>query len=126
MHRSVSLLLLLNIALLCRYTPISCLDSGRCGRNRHRLMTTILHFLAVDTRRRTRFVDAGAYLVASLNVYVFDVEGVDVAGKVAENCEEQVDEEVGAASRYEEDSDRWNCRFVNKGFAHEMDRGRAY
>jgi hypothetical protein len=89
-------------------------------------MTTILHFLAVDTRRRTRFVDAGAYLVASLNVYVFDVEGVDVAGKVAENCEEQVDEEVGAASRYEEDSDRWNCRFVNKGFAHEMDRGRAY
>ena len=83
MHRSVSLLLLLNIALLCRYTPISCLDSGRCGRNRHRLMTTILHFLAVDTRRRTRFVDAGAYLVASLNVYVFDVEGVDVAGEVA-------------------------------------------
>src|SRR4051794_5217418 len=74
MHCPVSLLLLLHITLLCRYTPITRLDTGRRRRNRHGLMSSILHFLTVNTRRRARIVDTSAYLVASLYVHIFDVE----------------------------------------------------
>lgn len=89
-------------------------------------MSSILHFLTVNTRRRARIVDTSAYLVASLYVHIFDVESVDVAGEVAQDREEQVDKEVGAASCYEEDSNRWNCGFVSRGFAEELDAWRAY
>jgi hypothetical protein len=110
MYRSVLLLLPFDIALLYWYAAISRLDTSRC--NRHRLMATVLHFLAVHAGRRTRIVDASAYLVASLDVHIFDVESVDVAREVAQDREEQINEEVGAASCYKEDSEGWNCRLL--------------
>lgn len=81
MHCSISLLLL-NVTLLCRHNPVSCLYTCNRRRNRHALVTSILYFLTVHTRCRTRVVNTRAYLVASLDVYVFDVEGVDMTGKV--------------------------------------------
>jgi hypothetical protein len=107
MHCSISLLLL-SITLLGRY-PVSRLYTSRRRRNRHRPVSSILYFLTVHTRCRTRIVDASAYLIAALDVHVFDVEGVDVAGEITQKREEEVDEEVGTASRYEEDTERWDC-----------------
>jgi len=88
MHRSISLWLLLNVTLLCRHKPMSCLYARRRRRDRHALVASILYFLTVHTRCRTRVVNARAYLVASLDVHVFDVKGVDMTGKVAQDCEE--------------------------------------
>lgn len=82
MHRSISLWLLLNVTLLCRHNPMSCLYARRCRRDRHALVSSILYFLTVHTWCRTRVVNARAYLVASLDVHVFDVKGVNVTGKV--------------------------------------------
>ena len=48
-------------------------------------LSTILHLLAVHTGCKTTVVSAGADLVPPLVVDVFDVEGVDVTGKVAVN-----------------------------------------
>jgi hypothetical protein len=98
-----------SISLLGRYTSIARLYTCRRRRNRHRPVSSILYFLTVHTRCRTRIVDASAYLIAALDVHVFDVEGVDVAGEITQKREEEVDEEVGAASRYEKDTERWDC-----------------
>ena len=75
-------------------------------------MPPILHLLAIHTRRRACIVDASAYLVAPLHVHIFDVEGVDVAGEVAEDGEGDIDEEVGAATCYDIDTDWWHCWVV--------------
>lgn len=55
-------------------------------------MSTILHLLAVHAGSGSRIVDAGAHLVAPLHVYVFNVEGVDVAGEVAQYRKQDVDQ----------------------------------
>lgn len=46
-------------------------------------LTAVLDFIAVDARRETAVVGAGADLVAALIVHVLDVEGVDVTREVA-------------------------------------------
>ena len=77
-------------------TPLNCGSSIPLLRRRHAssnwyrvrndiLLTTILHLLTVHARCRTRIVDASAYLVTSLDVYVFDVEGVNVAREETQN-----------------------------------------
>lgn len=74
-------------------------------------MSTILYLLAIHTSCRTRIVDPRAHLIASLEVHVLDVKGVDVAWEIAQDREEDVDEKVDAAASYEEDAD-WgheNC-----------------
>ena len=46
-------------------------------------MSATLHLLTIHTGCWARIVDACAHFVAALDVDVFDVEGVDVAGEVA-------------------------------------------
>lgn len=53
---------------------------------------------AVDAWGAAGVVDACAGFVTAFVVDVFEVEGVDVAGEVAETCEEDVDEEIDAAA----------------------------
>jgi hypothetical protein len=71
-------------------------------------MPSILHFLTVHARRRTRIVYPRTHLVSTLYVHILDVKGVDVAGEVAEEREEDVDEQVGAAAGDEEDAEWWD------------------
>jgi len=40
-------------------------------------------------------------------IFANDVEGVDNAGNVAEDGEEDVDQNVGAATTLKEDTERW-------------------
>lgn len=61
-------------------------------------MPAIQHLLAVNTRRGLRVVDARADLIAPLDVHVFDVEGVDVAWEIAQDRQQDVDQEIGAAA----------------------------
>lgn len=89
------------------HSPIPPLPLHRHRCNNNPLPHT-LHLLAIHARRRPRVHDPRAHLVPSLEVYVFDVEGVDVAWEVAQECEQQVDEEVGAAAGDEEDAEGWD------------------
>jgi len=69
------------------------------------LLAPINHILAIHPSRRPPTINpASGNLIPSLVVHVFEVEGVDVAGEVAEAGEEDVDEDVGAAAGYEEDA----------------------
>jgi hypothetical protein len=78
--------------------------------HRSRVRSSILHLLTIHARRRLRVQYARAHLVAPLHVHILDVEGVDVAGEVAQKREQNVDEQVGAAAGDEEDTDGWDCR----------------
>lgn len=44
--------------------------------------------------------------VALTVVYVFEIEGVDMTWEVPENCQQDIDEEIGAAAGNEEYSKR--------------------
>lgn len=68
----------------CGTTP----RNTRSRPRRHRI-APILHLRTVDARRGAR-VHAGARLIALFEVHVLDVEGVDVAGEVAQAGEEDV------------------------------------
>lgn len=69
-------------------------------------MSPVLDILGVDSRGVLQHSVAETDLVAAVEVYVFKVERVDVAWEVAEAGEADVDEEVGAASGNEKDTDR--------------------
>ena len=76
------------ISLRRRYPLIH--HDGRIGRRIRRWQrprAPILYLLAVHPGRRLRVINAGLDLVAPLHVHVFNVEGVDVAGEVAEQRE---------------------------------------
>jgi len=64
----------------------------------------VINAITVHTRCGTRVVDSSACFVAALVVDVFDVEGVDVAGEITKNCEQNVNEEICSASSDEENS----------------------
>ena len=51
---------------------------------------------------------ACACQVAAVEVLVLEVEGVDMAGEVAENGQEEVDEEIGTAACNEKDTQGWD------------------
>lgn len=57
-----------------------------------------LHALAVDARGMRRREAALSGLLPAIVVYVFDVEGMQVAGKVSENREADVDKEISSAT----------------------------
>ena len=71
---------------------------------------TALDAIAVHTSGGARVEDAHASLVAALEVDVFDVEGVDVTGQHAEEGEQEVDAQVGAAAGNEEYAEGWDWR----------------
>lgn len=82
---------------------------------------SILHIVGIHARRRRLGVDACARLVAALVVYVFDVEGVNVAGEVSTSTRQQlflVRVLVGS------ERSSWRVRRRNWGAGEE--RGRAY
>lgn len=66
----------------------------------HVAVSAVLDFLAVHARRKTAVVRAGADLVTSLVVHVFDIEGVDVAGEIAEIGLAAVEERMGVEDMY--------------------------
>lgn len=66
----------------------------------------MLHSIGVNAASWRGVVDPSAGLVATLEVHVLDVEGVDVAWEVSEEGEEDVDEEVGSTACNEGDADR--------------------
>ena len=68
-----------------------------------------LHILTIHAGRPFLHQPAHFRLAASLEVDILEVEGVDVAGEVAEDGQADVDEEVGAAAGDEEDADGWDC-----------------
>jgi len=68
--------------------------------------STILHAIAVDTRCRPAVVDASACFVTALVVDVLDVEGMDVAGEVAQDSEQDVNEQIRTATGDKKDADR--------------------
>lgn len=70
--------------------------------------STLLHPIAVDARRTFSSQRSVTSSSSSVKVYVFDVECVDVARDVAQNCQAYIYEEVHAASRYQEDAHRWD------------------
>lgn len=76
------------------------------GLRRRQLVATRLHTLAVDTRGA--LVRAGLLLTAVVDVD--DVEGVDVAGNVAEEREADVDEHIGAAAGDNNDTHGRDCK----------------
>lgn len=77
-------------------------------RNLHIPHPSILHLLTIHARRRLSIIDARPYLIPPLDVHVLEVKGVDVAGEVTEEREQDVDEEVDAAAGDEEDADGWD------------------
>lgn len=68
-------------------------------------MAARLHTLAVDARGAL----VGARLLLAAVVDVDDVEGVDVAGDVAEEREADVDKHVGAAACDDDDTHGGDC-----------------
>jgi len=58
----------------------------------------MLNTFGINTRCRLRIVDAGSRQVTALEVHVFNVERVDVAGEVSKDREKDVNEEVGTAA----------------------------
>lgn len=67
--------------------------------------SSILHLLAVYSWCRSSVVDPCADFVAALDVHVLNVEGVDMAGKVTQDSEQDVDEQIDSAACDEEDTD---------------------
>jgi len=65
---------------------------------------SMLNVIGVNTRRRIGCELAKSALLTAVEVNIFDVEGVDVTWNVAEDCEADIDEEVGAAACYHEDA----------------------
>jgi len=77
----------------------------------HRAMpspTTALDSVRIYARCPSGCELAQSTLLASIEIDVFDVEGVDVTRNVAEDGETDVDEQIGAATRDYEDADRWD------------------
>jgi hypothetical protein len=73
-----------------------------------------LHAIRVDARSRGSS-NSSAALVAALVVDVDYVECVDMAGKVAQNGQADVDAEVGAAAGDNGDTDRWDFIVLDTG-----------
>jgi hypothetical protein len=67
-------------------------------------MSSILHPLAIHARRKSAIVYTRANLIAALDVYVFDVKRVHMAGEHSKKCEKDVDQEISAAAGDEEDA----------------------
>ena len=70
--------------------------------------TTALDSVRIYARCPSGCELAQSTLLASIEIDVFDVEGVDVTWNVAEDGETDVDEQIGAATRDYEDADRWD------------------
>jgi len=75
-------------------------------------LPTRLHIIAKHSRRRSVVIEALGSLLLLVVVDVDDVKSVDVAGEVAEDGEGDIDEEVGAATCYDIDTDWWHCWVV--------------
>lgn len=67
-------------------------------------MPPILHPLTIHPRRRPRIINPRAHLIPPLHIHILYVERVDVAWEVTQQREKDVDEEVCAAARDEEDA----------------------
>jgi hypothetical protein len=91
------------IPLLHRHTP---LHHNRRLRLRHNTIPhpPILHLLTIHTRRQSSIIYPRPNLISALHVHVFEIEGVNMPWKIAEEREKEVDEEVGAAAGDEEDA----------------------
>jgi hypothetical protein len=87
--------------------------------NPNMMSPTIIHAIAENTWGRSGSIDASLCLILALVVDVFDVEGMDMAGEETEDCEADVDEEVGAAAGNEEDADGRE----EEGYDYEEDCG---
>lgn len=72
------------------------------------MLSTIVYSVAEDTWSRSGVKDACSCFLLALVVDVFDVEGVDVAWEVSEECQADVDEEIGAAASHEENANGRN------------------
>jgi len=73
-------------------------SSWRWRSNRSVIRSSGLYSVAVNSLRWGRSDGAQARFVAALEVDVFDVEGVDVAGKVPKNRQEDVDQQICPAA----------------------------
>jgi len=68
-----------------------------------------LHLIGEHERRWLTAGDTHSSLILAFKVDVFEVEGVEMARKKAEEAEDNVDDQVGAATGYDEHSDWWDC-----------------
>jgi len=66
--------------------------------------SSILNVIGVNTRRRIGCELPKSALPTAVEVNVFDVESMDVTWNIAEDCEADIDEKVGAAACYHEDA----------------------
>ena len=73
-------------------------------------VSTILDLLTVDTRRVLGGQLSVSGLFASVKVHVFEVEGMDVAGEIAQQGQAEVDQEIGAAASDHEDAYWWDWK----------------
>lgn len=62
------------------------------------LESTVLHPIRIDGRCRAAGELSMPRSVSSVEVHVFDIEGVDVAGEITQERETDVDEEIKSAA----------------------------
>lgn len=72
------------------------------------LMTAILNSIRVDARRGLARQLAISCTITSIEVDIFDVEGMDVAWDVAEESKADVDTKISTTSGNHSDTNRWN------------------
>ncbi len=69
---------------------------------------TSLHSIGINSGRLRIVVLATLDLLFAVIVDILDVESVDVAGKVSQERQSDVDEEIGAAACNAIHADRWD------------------
>ena len=73
-----------------------------------RLLPSSVDIVRVSPLRRPVVHKPLLRLLLAVEINVFEVESVDVAGEIAQKCQEDVDEQVCAATGYEVDADGWD------------------
>lgn len=71
-------------------------------------MASILDAVGVDARCGPLRGTSQWVTIATIIIDIFQIEGVDVSGEVAENCEQNVDPEVNSAACNHKDTKRGN------------------
>lgn len=75
--------------------------------------TRLLYPVAIHSLRRSRGRRSDARLLEALVMDVLDIEGVDVAGNIAQDGEQDVDTQVRAAACNAPDADRWDLMIIS-------------
>ncbi len=71
---------------------------------------TSANIIGEHERRWLTAVDTHSSLILAFEVDIFEVEGVKMARKKAEETEDNVDEQVGTAAGYDEHAEWRDCR----------------